>query len=46
MGCEAGDGPVDGEGDQVGDELLGAGRKAGLEKCQSKRNQWLRLSKA
>ena len=28
QGCEAGEGPVDGEGDQVGDELLGAGRQA------------------
>ena len=28
QGCEAGEGPVDGEGDQVGNELLGAGRQA------------------
>ena len=25
---QAGEGPVDGEGDQIGDELLGAGRQA------------------
>ena len=28
QGCQAGEGPVDGEGDQVGNELLGAGRQA------------------
>ena len=28
QGCKAGEGPVDGEGDDVGDELLGTGRQA------------------
>ena len=28
QGCEAGEGPVDGEGDQVGNELLGPRRQA------------------
>ena len=35
QGCQAGEGPVDGEGDQVGNKLLGAGRQVADQQAGS-----------